>query len=97
MLATLDWQSCGEDPIFLVFRPRLMTDLWGIQHTEPVSVLWVEDSKLTKLAEDAIKTKTWLCLRDLTADMSMLMTVLENGERPSHNSPCTARESIRLA
>jgi hypothetical protein len=80
-----DW-----DHIFLVFRPRLMTDLWakGARPPDAEPVLGVlrhwrkgEDGKLVSAVEEAIawgtKTKTWLALRDLTVDMETLMASLE--------------------
>ena len=89
VLAAMDEPRREEDHIFLVFRPRLMTDLWakGARPPDAEPVLGVlrhwrkgEDGKLVSAVEEALKwglkTKTWVCLRDLTVDMETLMASL---------------------
>ena len=90
MLAAMDGPSREIDHIFLVFRPRLMTSLWvkgsapltrspcsgffaiGGKTKKPES-----PSTLPKRPSLGRRTKTWLCLRDLTVDMEALTASLE--------------------
>jgi hypothetical protein len=95
VLAAMDEPRREVDHIFLVFRPRLMTGLWAkgtsAPDTEPVLGFlrhWRKDKETGKpvnAAEEAIawgvKTKTWLCLRDLTVDFEILTAALD-GEKP---------------
>ena len=94
VLAATDEPRREVDHIFLVFRPRLMTGLWlkGERPPDMEPVLgflrhWRKDKETGKpvnAAEEAIawgvKTKTWLCLRDLTVDMEVLTASLD-GEK----------------